>query len=321
MDAYEIANLREGLRRLRERGSLIDAVRAAMVHRSELHVLAASVDKLDLLVKLSNNIDSNKIGELGELASSEKLVELSKYTMTIISIFNKLDIIVNKNTALKNYDGSVDEIKYVIEQRYEDFFETLQYFALKELALAGFGSVGKLVADLKQTKENHDDLIRELQIAASDKSVYTNATHFKESSEYYRKISLYFYIAIGCLIAALLATGIGFLVFPAPQELLIQNSISKILILGALGYAISLCAKNLHANRHNYVMNRHRYNALSTYKLLVESAATEDKKDLILAQAAQCIFEPQETGYIKDPPPNMEIPAGFIQLLTSKFSK
>src|SRR6516165_6442690 len=147
MDAYEIANLREGLRRLRERGSLIDAVRAAMVHRSELHVLAASVDKLDLLVKLSNNIDSNKIGELGELASSEKLVELSKYTMTIISIFNKLDIIVNKNTALKNYDGSVDEIKYVIEQRYEDFFETLQYFALKELALAGFGSVGKLVAD------------------------------------------------------------------------------------------------------------------------------------------------------------------------------
>jgi len=68
-------------------------------------------------------------------------------------------------------------------------------------------------------------------------------------------------------------------------------------------------------------MNLHRYNALSTYKLLVESAATEDKKDLILAQAAQCIFEPQETGYIKDPPPNMEIPAGFIQLLTSKFSK
>lgn len=51
------------------------------------------------------------------------------------------------------------------------------------------------------------------------------------------------------------------------------------------------------ANRHNYAINKHKQNAILTLVNFVESTALQDKKDIILTYAANCIYSQQETGF------------------------
>ena len=52
------------------------------------------------------------------------------------------------------------------------------------------------------------------------------------------------------------------------------------------------------AHRHNYVINKHRQNALRTFEAFVKAAKDEQTKSAVLLQATQCIFSPQPTGYL-----------------------
>ena len=74
---------------------------------------------------------------------------------------------------------------------------------------------------------------------------------------------------------------------------------TRVLVFTVLGYALFFCARNYAAHRHNAIVNRHRQNALNTYTALVEANATPENRDIVLAQAARCIFAPQESGYAR----------------------
>ena len=52
------------------------------------------------------------------------------------------------------------------------------------------------------------------------------------------------------------------------------------------------------AHRHNFVINRHRLNALSTFEAFAKATDDQQIKNAVLLQATQCIFGPQPTGYI-----------------------
>ena len=56
-------------------------------------------------------------------------------------------------------------------------------------------------------------------------------------------------------------------------------------------------AKVYMANMHNYAVNRHKQNGLETFLSLANAATNEDKKDIILTYAANCIYSQQETGF------------------------
>ena len=53
------------------------------------------------------------------------------------------------------------------------------------------------------------------------------------------------------------------------------------------------------ANKHNEVINRHRENALKTYKALVDAAGADANRDIVLTNASECIFLSQTTGFGK----------------------
>jgi hypothetical protein len=74
---------------------------------------------------------------------------------------------------------------------------------------------------------------------------------------------------------------------------------SKLLIFAVLSYMLLLGARNYLSHKHNAVVNRHRQNALLTYKALADAAQAKGAEDIVLAHAASCIFAPQETGYSK----------------------
>jgi len=79
----------------------------------------------------------------------------------------------------------------------------------------------------------------------------------------------------------------------------IQLVTSKVLIFGVIAYMLSLSAKNFLSHKHNAILNKHRQNALLTFKALTDAAKEEENRDLVLNHASSCIFSPQETGYIK----------------------
>lgn len=68
-------------------------------------------------------------------------------------------------------------------------------------------------------------------------------------------------------------------------------------VLFILVYMIVWSAKNQKANNHNYIVNKHRQNALSTFQVFAESGSNPEVKNAILLQSTQCIFSPQNSGY------------------------
>ena len=50
-----------------------------------------------------------------------------------------------------------------------------------------------------------------------------------------------------------------------------------------------LATKNYLAHKHNAVINKHRQNALMTYKALVDAAKDATNKEVILMHASACI--------------------------------
>ena len=77
----------------------------------------------------------------------------------------------------------------------------------------------------------------------------------------------------------------------------VQLVSSKLLIFGVLTYLLILSAKNYLNHKHNAIVNKHRQNALMTYKAMVDATDDHGSREAILIQAAGCIFNPQTTGY------------------------
>jgi len=95
----------------------------------------------------------------------------------------------------------------------------------------------------------------------------------------------------------------------------VQLAVSKILVFVVLSYMLYLCAKNFLSHKHNAIVNKHRQNALLTYKALVEAAGNTPNREVVLNHAAACIFGPQSTGYSGDSGPLLPPSTQLIELL------
>ena len=68
-------------------------------------------------------------------------------------------------------------------------------------------------------------------------------------------------------------------------------------------------SRNYKAHRHNNVINRHRANALSTFKVFVDSSKDDiATKNALLLKSAEAIFSPAITGYLTKEPDNQGTP-------------
>lgn len=77
----------------------------------------------------------------------------------------------------------------------------------------------------------------------------------------------------------------------------IQYVVSKLILLSTLSFGIFWCAKNYKSSKHNETLNKHRANALMTFRAFVEGSGDQQIKEAILLQAAQAAFVNRPTGY------------------------
>lgn len=150
----------------------------------------------------------------------------------------------------------------------------------------------------------------EVRKAAAEAGVSQTAVHFKEEADEHLGAATWWLVALIAVTIALLffsLFGNQILIWagsPPPSSNAdnfehIRYFSQKGLIIFCLIFGLIWVARNYGASRHNYVVNKHRNNALGSFQAFVASATDDQTKNAVLIQATQSIFSPQPSGYVK----------------------
>lgn len=186
----------------------------------------------------------------------------------------------------------------------------------------------KLTESLINSKLEADNALSAIRQVASEQGVSQQAVHFKSEAEAQEALAgkwlgrtQWAAVAVGFFAVVTLFLHKWAWFKPADHGELIQLITSKVLIFGVLAYLLILSAKNYMTHKHNAVVNKHRQNALLTYRALVESASSTGVHDIVLANAASCIFAPQETGFSQGKGDSSTSPKSVLELMTKGVAK
>ncbi|EJL6399504.1 hypothetical protein NMR73_002474 [Vibrio navarrensis] len=187
-----------------------------------------------------------------------------------------------------------------------------------------------ITSELEAHQEQAENVLADVRKVAAEQGVSQQAIYFKDESEAHENASEYWRVktiqaAIALGVYAFCTLFIHKLAWFKPEDNLqaLQLMTSKVLIFGVIAYLLFLAAKNFLSHKHNAIVNKHRQNALMTYKALTDAAVTGETKDIVLNHAASCIFSPQDTGYIKNENSNSQAGVGrsIIELMPKTSMK
>lgn len=169
--------------------------------------------------------------------------------------------------------------------------------------------------DIKKQKDQLDEILEDSKavlediknVAAESGASKYSGVFFEEAEEHTEAATKWLYGVIASISFAVIGAVLLFNFMPNADTTasVIQNMSVKLIIFSALYYAIFWSVKNYNAHRHNFIVNKHRANALSIFKLFIDAAGNEEEdketKKTILTQTTNAIFSAQKSGYHKDP--------------------
>jgi hypothetical protein len=190
--------------------------------------------------------------------------------------------------------------------------------ALRESAAA------KALSEIQGVKEDvakeAAQIMASVRETAKQAGIAEHAFLFKNEADNHNRLAIYWLIATGMLATitgifawvnykmAYAALQLAITATPLPQgatapvgttSFTIQLALAKLIAFSLLLSAVVWSGRVYRAHRHNYVVNKHRQNALGTFDVFVKAASADDQtKNAVLLQATQCIFSPQSTGYL-----------------------
>ena len=220
---------------------------------------------------------------------------------------------------------SVDERESLIDvakQDYDSLFSSLLPFVsysssvtvnIKQMESEFRGIVQQARGDsenhrsiMSQSKTEANELLENIRTVSAESGVSHHAIHFKEESDFHGKRAKNWKIATFVCIGVLaFYFGMALIKYDwfAPNGSDIRHEIQlivgKVLLFAVLSSGAFLSARNFMSHTHNAIVNKHRQNALVTFKALVAASEDEANRDVILTHASACIFSPQNTGYTK----------------------
>ncbi|MBK7815019.1 MAG: hypothetical protein IPJ52_12335 [Rhodocyclaceae bacterium] len=234
--------------------------------------------------------------------------------------YNVFKQILEFNAASNDAVGTRTNILNNIKARRDQLFDQLwQYVAygvaritdtslLETQARATIQGIhdqaAKLTDQLAKAKLDADNALAAIRAVASEQGVSQQAIYFKDEAQSQETLAdkwltytYRFAAALGVFaILSLFLHKIEW-IRPSSNAEMFQLVTSKVLIFTVLGYMLIMAARNYSTHKHNAVVNRHRQNALLTYRALVTAADNTSTQDIVLAHAASCIFSPQDTGF------------------------
>ncbi|MCL5966549.1 MAG: hypothetical protein M1550_04985 [Deltaproteobacteria bacterium] len=182
--------------------------------------------------------------------------------------------------------------------------------------------------ELKKTRDGAESILANIKSMAAEVGVTQQAQYFKDEADKNETAAATWEkrVTTQAVLVAVFAVISIFLhkipwIAPATSIESAQLISSKLLIFAVLSYMLLLGARNFLSHKHNAVVNRHRQNALLTYKALADAAQAKGAEDIVLAHAASCIFAPQETGYSRGGAESGGGSKSVLELLTKATAK
>lgn len=80
----------------------------------------------------------------------------------------------------------------------------------------------------------------------------------------------------------------------------LQAALPRFTGLVVLFYGLTICSRNYRAQAHNYIINKNKQNALSTFETFVNASSNEEIRNAVLLQTTKAIFSNPQSGYLKE---------------------
>lgn len=173
---------------------------------------------------------------------------------------------------------------------------------------------------IQNMKTEAEETLRSIQAAAAQTGVSRHAKLFStEAAEHRRAALLWAIFTVAMALATMIwgAAALWWLTVPEHADMaeVVQQAIGKIIIFSGLSYGLLWSARNYSANRHDYIVNKHRQNSLTTFETFVNTTGgDEGTKNAVLLQATNAIFSAQSTGY-SPKEPKLESTSKVIEIL------
>ena len=160
----------------------------------------------------------------------------------------------------------------------------------------------KLAKFIETARSDAENALAAVKEQAAEAGVSSNAQIFVADAEKHAGLAKKWMIATivmasVTLVTALIAVILAFTYHPPNTAAAIQYVFAKLVVLSTLSFAIYWCARNFKSQKHNETLNKHRANALMTFRAFVEGTSDERVKDAILMHAAQAAFTGRQTGF------------------------
>ena len=199
------------------------------------------------------------------------------------------------------YDSTFDNLVQAI---CFGFAEKTDFEALGNNARTALQGIETMHSETKKQmegmREESQKILADIRDVAAEQGVSQQAMYFQEEAKFHSQSQSRWLMAAGGFAVVALSWLLGWEIPSGEWSVAVASAVAtKALIFSLLAYAVLFCVKNYTAHRHNYVVNTHRQKALLTYRSLVNAANFEEGQDIVLTQAARCIFEQRDTGYAK----------------------
>lgn len=184
------------------------------------------------------------------------------------------------------------------------------YEALQRKAREAVENLTKVLAEAAKEREEAKAEIQEtlaaVKKAAAEVGVTQHTTNFKDAADAFAKEKVFWAKAIIGLLITIIAY--SFIVFRLCsieiQEpyfyVFLQSALPRFTGLIALFYALFIATNNYKAQAHNYIVNKNKQNALSTFETFVKASDNDEIKNAVLLQTTKAIFSNTQSGYLKN---------------------
>lgn len=158
-------------------------------------------------------------------------------------------------------------------------------------------------AETERVREEAKTALESIRTRAADTGAVSAATLYKDRATAEDKDATTALWGVGVAMSVFVVSALVMFVWLAPDpEAKTGATISAVagraLALATVAYGITFFAKNFRAHRHLAAVNRFKANALEATPLLREGIATDDQRDVIVAELVRAVFAVPETGFV-----------------------
>lgn len=267
---------------------------------------------------------------------------LKELNASINEFFVGIDLVLNYNASQgkPERDGRISRMKTGYDKWYNIISPIIAYCtkagtdydALQRKAREALDEFNTLQeqakAEREQAKRDIEETKMAVQKAAAEVGVTQHTTNFKEAADYFdeqRKFWMQCVIGVSGLII-MYALG-SFVWFPMKMcepylYTFLQAALPRFTGLVVLFYLLAVATNNYRAQAHNYIVNKNKQNALSTFETFVKATDDDEIKNAVLMQTTKAIFSNTQSGYLKNECSSEET-SQIIEIVkdASKFTK